>query len=56
MFKAISAELAIEKIFIAEEIKTVSPVYLEKMMSVIEETCCEVEFVVHAELKEMSRG
>ena len=53
---AIRATLAIEKVFVAEEVKTVSPRYLKKLLAVVEPIGCPVVFIPHAELKAMSQG
>ena len=46
----------VEKVFVAEEVKTVSPRYLQKLLAVLEPMNCEVVFIPHAELKAMSQG
>jgi len=53
---AIGEALAVEKVFVAEEVKTVSPRYLQKLLAVLEPMNCEVVFIPHAELKAMSQG
>ena len=53
---AIRDALSIEKVFVAEEVKTVSPRYLKKLLAVVEPIGCPVVFIPHAELKAMSQG
>ena len=55
VLKAILEQFAIEKIYMAAEIKDVSPKYLAKVERVLEGTGVELVFVMHNELKEMSR-
>ena len=45
--------MAIEKVFIAEEIDTRSPNYHKKLLEVLAPSGCEVEYVPHSKLKSM---
>ena len=55
VLKAIMDQFKLEKIYMAEEIQTVSPVYLAKVKKVLDGSGIELAFIPHAELKEMSR-
>lgn len=54
ILKAILNQLQVQKIYMAEEIKEVSPVYLNKVRSVTDQFQVPIEFIPHAHLKEMS--
>ena len=55
VLKAIMDQFKLEKIYMAEEIKKVSPKYLEKVRRVLEGSDIELAFIPHDTLKEMSR-
>lgn len=55
VLKAILNEKPIEKIYIASQIKEVSPKYLSKIQKMLDDIGIPLEFVPHDELKKMSR-
>lgn len=54
--EAVTADMKVEKIFLAEEIKKYNPQIVSEMKVLLEESRAEVEFVSHAELKEKTRS
>lgn len=56
VLKAVADAMVIEKVFVAEEVKTVSPRYHAKLLKVLEPTGAEIVYIPHAKLKEMSKG
>ena len=56
ILKAIANQLKLEKIYIAEEIQKVSPVYLSKIRAFLAQQPIPLEFVPHETLKAMSQA
>ncbi|HHT24297.1 MAG TPA: D-ribose pyranase [Clostridiaceae bacterium] len=56
VLKAILEQIQIEKIFIAEEIKDVSPIYLKKVQKLLSEFDLQPDFIPHEELKGKSQA
>ena len=56
ILKAIASQLKLEKIYIAEEIQKVSPVYLSKIRAFLAQQPIPLEFVPHETLKAMSQA
>lgn len=54
VLKAILEQIQIERIFIAEEIQKVSPVYLKKVEKLLAEYQLKPDFIPHEELKARS--
>jgi D-ribose pyranase len=50
----VAADMKIEKIILAEEIKTQNPAVLARIEKLFEGQCVEVEYLSHAELKEQT--
>ncbi len=48
---AVVDTIMVEKAFLAEEIKTVSPKMHKKILEILAPTGCEIEYVPHTELK-----
>ena len=55
VLKAIIQEKPIEKIYMASEVKEVSPKYLSKVRELLKESDTELDFVPHETLKKLSR-
>ena len=53
--KVVAEDMKIEKIVLAEEIKTQNPTVLKQIEELFEEQEIEVEFVSHVELKEQTK-
>lgn len=51
----VAGDMKIEKIVLAEEIKTQNPQVLEQVQALFAQQAVEVEFVSHAQLKEQTR-
>ena len=43
----------VEKAFLAEEVKTISPKMHAKILEILKPTGCEIEYVPHVELKQI---
>lgn len=56
VLKAICEVLAVEKVYVAREIEEVSPRYHQKLRDVLENVNCEIVYVPHEELKEISNS
>lgn len=56
VLKAIATQLQLETIFIAEEIKDISPKYLQKVEKLVNEFNIPLVFVPHEQLKEKSNA
>jgi len=55
ILKLIAGNMVIEKAFIAEEIKSYSPNYHEKLLELLATTGCEIEYVPHVEFKKKTQ-
>lgn len=55
VLKEVAADMKIEKIILAEEIKEKNPAQLEAVLAFFENTKPEVEFVPHTELKALTK-
>lgn len=53
--KVVAADMKVEKILLAEEIKTENPKVLEEIQELFKEQDIEVEFITHVQLKECTR-
>lgn len=53
--KIVAADMKIEKILLAEEIKTENPKVLEEIQELLKGQDIEVEFITHVQLKECTR-
>ena len=51
----VAGDMKVEKIVLAEEIKTQNPQVLEQVRALFAQQAVEVEFVSHAQLKEQTR-
>ena len=55
VLKEVGADMKIEKIILAEEIKEKNPSMLEAIQAYFAETAPEVEYVPHTQLKELTK-
>lgn len=58
VLETVGADMAVEKIILAEEIKEQNPEVLSQILTYFEKTDrpCEVEYVSHAELKKLTES
>ena len=58
VLETVGADMAVEKIILAEEIKEQNPEVLSQILTYFEKTdrSCEVEYVSHAELKKLTES
>ncbi len=56
VLSAVTDVLTVEKVFVAEEVKTVSPRYHSKLLETLKPTGAEIVYIPHAQLKELSNG
>ena len=54
VIKVVTEAMAVEKAFIAEEIKSYSPNYHEKLLEMLKKTGCEIVYLPHTEFKAMT--
>jgi D-ribose pyranase len=55
VLKAVTGAMAIEKAYIAEEIRQASPNYHQKLLALLKKTGCEIAYLPHVEFKAMTR-
>lgn len=55
VIKVVTEAMTVEKAFIAEEIKSYSPNYHEKLLAMLKKTGCEIVYLPHVEFKAMTR-
>lgn len=55
VIKVVTEAMAVEKAYIAEEIKSASPNYHQKLLTLLKKTGCEIAYLPHAEFKAMTR-
>ncbi|MBC8538305.1 D-ribose pyranase [Christensenellaceae bacterium NSJ-63] len=53
VLQAVVDDIMVEKAFLAEEVKTISPKMHAKILEILKPTGCEIEYVPHVELKQI---